>query len=158
MNAADFEINCGECDGRIKFSAAGVGEQVSCPHCQAHVTLIFPPNGGGSATELTDLYLYSSQFPSKRSELFLLSQFVNFPREANDLRSLNNWRAALDAEPSDVISRFIQRGMLENSSDDLVALLQTKSAKELKDLAIGRGLGKSGTKQVLASRLFESDP
>ena len=158
MSAFYFEDHCGNCRGGIEFPAHGIGEVISCPHCGCQVTLVFPPESEGGATKLIETYLQSSEFPSKRSELFLLSQFAGFPREATDLRGVDCWRIALGAEPSAVVTRLVQIGMLENGSDNVPGLLQTKSAKDLKDLAQNRGLAKSGTKEVTAKRLFKHDP
>jgi len=158
MRSVSFKNRCDSCKGAIVFPASSVGEQISCPHCDRLITLIFPSEQEGGASKLVDLYLQSSAFPSKRPELFLLSQFAHFPLELDHLRGVDNWRAALGVEPSTVVGRFIQQAMLRNGSDDVVALLQTKSVSELKALAASRGLRKSDTKEVLAKRLFEHDP
>jgi hypothetical protein len=48
--------------------------------------------------------------------------------------------------------------MLQEGNVEVATLLQSKSKDELKSLAKARNLGQSGTKEVLAKRLFEADP
>jgi len=153
-----FKNHCVDCGGGIEFPAYAIGEHTSCPHCQRQLTLVFPSDKPNEATNLIEAYLQSSSFPNQRAELLLLKQFVCFPSDVNSLRSLDIWRSALDAEPANVISRFTELGFLQDGCNDLVALLQTKSANDLKSLAESRGLGKSGTKETLAKRLVKSDP
>jgi len=147
-----------DCGGGIEFPAYAIGEQTSCPHCQQQLTLIFPSDKPNESPNLIETYLQSSSFPNQRAELLLLKQFAYFPSDINSLRGLDVWRSALGAEPDNVISRFIELGFLQDGCNDLVALLQTKSANDLKNLAETRGLGKSGTKETIAKRLVKCDP
>jgi len=153
-----FKNHCVSCGGGIEFPAYAVGEQTSCPHCQQQLTLIFPSDEPNKATNLIDTFLQSSSFPNQRAELLLLKQFAYFPSDFDSLRSLDIWRSALNAEPADIISRFSELGFLQEGCNDLVALLQTKSANDLKSLADSMGLGKSGTKETLAKRLVKYNP
>jgi hypothetical protein len=153
-----FKNHCSSCNGGIEFPAYLVGEQISCPHCQQELTLLFPSDKSNEATKLVENYLQSSPFPTHPAELSLLKQFAYFPADIISLRGLDIWRTALGAEPTDVICRFSEVGFLQDGCNDLVALLQTKSANDLKALAESRGLGKSGTKETLAKRLFKGDP
>ncbi len=153
-----FENHCASCRGGVEFPANGVGEQIPCPHCQRSLTLVFPSEQESDATNQIDLYLQASTFPSKRAELLLLRQFAGFPTEVSELRGIDIWRAALSSEPNTVVGRFVEQGMLQNCSNDVVVLLQTQSGNDLRSLAENRGLGKSGTKETLAKRLFKKDP
>jgi hypothetical protein len=158
MKLSTFTNQCSNCRRGIEFAPSSVGEQTTCPHCHDPITLTFPSDQECSATKAIELYLQSSVFPTKRSELFLLRQFANFPTEPDALRGTDNWRTALRAEPTTIVCRFVEQRMLQDGGDNTIALLQTKSANELRGLAEERGLGKSGTKEVLSKRLLANDP
>jgi hypothetical protein len=152
-----FRNHCESCGGGIEFPANGVGEEVTCPHCQRLVTLAFPTGSDSDAPKQIETYLSASSFPSKNAELLLLSNFT-FPRERNELRGLEIWENALNSEPNSVVNRFVAAGFLREGNVDVVRLLQSKSSSDLKTLAKERNVGHSGTKEVLAKRLAKADP
>ncbi|MCS7337386.1 MAG: type II secretion system GspH family protein [Verrucomicrobiae bacterium] len=43
---AFYKMRCPDCGGKIEFPAHGVGQQVSCPHCAAVITLTAPEATG----------------------------------------------------------------------------------------------------------------
>jgi hypothetical protein len=93
--------------------------------------------------------------------LLFLSKFLS-PSEIGALGGDQRWSSVLDEHPTAVIAHFLEGGLLEKVTPDLVSLLCTKSSYDLKTLAKERakerGLPQSGTKPVLARRLAKADP
>ncbi len=152
-----FRIQCPECSDGIEFPANGVGEEISCPHCQRAIVLRFPADQEGDPTEQMDAYLEMASFPKTRTQLEFLKQFT-IPREFSELRGLNTWVQALGQSPESIIACFINTHMLQTGSADVEMLLQSKSKDDLKALTKTRDLSQSGTKEVLAKRLIKADP
>jgi hypothetical protein len=155
--SACFKDDCPNCSGRIEFPVHGLGEEVACPHCQQSIVLRFPNDGGSNPTEQLDAYLEMASFPKTRAELLFLKIFT-FPTELTELRGAEMWQQALRETPEVIVSRFIASGMLQHGNVEVTRLLQSKSKDELKSLAKTRNLGQSGTKELLAIRLFKADP
>lgn len=99
----------------------------------------------------------SSSFPKRRPELQFLKQF-SFPTELPELRGLETWQRVLGQTPQSMARELITAGLLQEGNAEVVTLLQSKSKEELKSLAKIRNISQSGTKEVLARRLFEHDP
>jgi hypothetical protein len=152
-----FNNRCEKCGGGIEFPANGAGEQIQCPHCQQPTTLTFPVVSESNPTEQLGAYLAASAFPKNRDELRLLSKFIS-PTEMGKPSQLEYWQTIIK-NPLEVIERFLSEGFIQETNPDVAELLQcTKSSAELKALAKERGIGESGTKQVLAERLVKADP
>jgi hypothetical protein len=121
------------------------------------MALRFPDDEGSDATKQIDAYLQMSSFPRTRAELLFLKMFT-WPTELTDLRRVEVWQGALRETPESIVSRFIASGLLQQGNVEVERLLQLKSKDELKSLAKARNLGQSGTKELLAKRLFKADP
>ena len=81
-----------------------------------------------------------------------------FPTDPTEVREVDISQEALGETLELTVSRFIAAGMLQNANEEITTLLQSKSKQELKSLAKARNLGQSGTKELLAERLFKADP
>jgi hypothetical protein len=155
--AVYFKNLCSECGGGIEFPANGAGEEIACPHCHRLIVLTFPSDGNRDPTRQIDVYLEMASFPKTRAELLFLKVFT-FPTDLAELRGVEVWQRALRETPESIVSRFIAAGMLQQGNVEVTRLLQSNSKDELKSLAKARNLGQSGTKEVLAKRLFKADP
>ena len=80
------------------------------------------------------------------------------PTELDELRRPDFWRTVLGAAPEFVVSRFLACGFVTDRGVEVATLLQLKSKDELKSLAKSRGISQSGTKEVLAKKLFKANP
>ncbi len=155
--SAPFKIRCPNCRGAIEFPLYGVGEVVECPHCQSSITLSFPADDTIDSTQQIEAFLGTGSFPRTRAQLLFLKVFT-FPTDLRELRGVDVWQQALEEPLDSTVSRFIDVGMLQEGNEDVTTLLQSKSKEELKSLAKARNLPQSGTKQLLAERLFKADP
>ena len=155
--SAYFKNHCPDCGGGIEFPAHGVGEDIACPHCQRLIVLKFGNDQDSDPTQQIDAYLEMASFPKTRAELLFLKVFT-CPTELTELRGVEVWQQALRETPESIVFHFIAAGMLQQGNVEVARLLQSKSKDELKSLAKARNLGQSGTKEVLAKRLFKADP
>ena len=155
--SASFKIRCSSCCGEIEFPPYAAGEVVECPVCKSSVTLTFPADDAIGPTQQIDALLAATSFPRTRAELLFLKVFT-FPTDLRDIRGADAWQQALEEPLDSTVSRFVAVGMLREANEDVASLLQSKSKEELKSLAKARNLPQSGTKQLLAERLFKADP
>lgn len=155
MSELDHITNhCQHCGGGIEFPSHGVGLEIECPHCGGQITLVQPPS---FSTPLQIEAQPPFRPEAKETELLFLSRFT-CPANPDELGRLDHWQQVLGAGTNEVIKRFIQDGLLVETSVDLISRLQTRSSSELKSYANERGLPQSGNKTTLARRLAKSDP
>ena len=145
---------CQYCGGGIEFPEYGVGAEIECPHCKRSIRLVMPtePKAG----------IASTGQPAPRARLspaglLLLSKFLS-PSEIAALGDVERWNSVLDEDRTVVIDRFLEDGLLEKATPDLVSQLCSKSSYDLKTFAKERRLPQSGTKPILARRLARADP
>ena len=146
--------HCQHCGGGIEFPQDGVGAEVECPHCKRSITLGMPPEPKAALPSAGQPVPEARLSPAG---LLFLSKFLS-PCEIGALGSVERWNSVLHGPPSAVIDRFLDGGLLEKVTPELVSLLCSQSSKDLKILAKARGLPQSGTKPVLARRLAKADP
>ena len=110
MSSGGFLTNhCRHCGGGIEFPEAGIGEEIECPHCKAPIKLTTPSEMRAAnfsiGEPLSEAWLSSA-------ELLFLSKFRS-PTEISALGNAERWSSVLDAQPTDVIDRFLGKGLLE---------------------------------------------
>ncbi len=98
-----------------------------------------------------------SSFPKTRTELLFLKTF-RFPTEIDAIRQPKSWQEVLGDTSQSIVSHLVASGTLQKGNAEAPTLLESKSKDELKSLAKARGISQSGTKDVLAQRLFKADP
>jgi hypothetical protein len=145
--------HCQHCDGGIEFPQHGVGAEIECPHCKRSIRLVMPPE--------LEAAVPSAGQPVPEGELspaglLFLSKFLS-PSEIGALGGVERWNSVLDGHPTAVIDGFLEGGLLEKVTPDLVSLLCSKSSYDLKTFAKERGLPQSGMKPVLERRLAKAD-
>ena len=146
--------HCQHCGGGIEFPQHGVGAEIECPHCKCSIVLVTPPELEAAVPPAGHSVPEARLSPA---ELLFLSKFLS-PSEIGALGGVERWNSVLDAHPTAVIDRFLDGGLLEKVTPDLVSLLCSKSSWDLKTFAKERGLPQSGTRRVLARRLAKADP
>lgn len=145
--------HCQHCGGGIEFPEHGVGAEIECPHCERSITLVMP---SGSKTVTLSVGQPLPEARLSPAGLLFLSKFLS-PSEIGAVGSIERWNSLLEGDATEVIDRFLQSGLLEKVTPDLVSLLCSRSSNDLKAYAKERGLPQSGTKPVLARRLAKAD-
>ena len=91
-----------------------------------------------------------------RAKLFFLKLFT-LPKQLEEVNESERWQRILGNTLQLAASELIQSGMLQKGDVDITALLELKSKKKLQSLARAHGISQSGTKELLAQRLFGAD-